>query len=201
MDQSLGRPSVYTKAWLGNRTLIIGVLSIVFAMFAIGIRSLAANRSAMGLLSNLSADRIAESAGYCFVLEAVTMFSLVLVEIAFRKSITTIQYGLISGALFVFYLLLTSFAELVPFWCAYAIVTVMTVGLISVFINGITHDQKAVRLTSLILLVEYGFILVLLYLGTLALLIGSLCLFGLIAVAMYFTLKLKYENNEFTLKM
>ena len=201
MDQSLGRPSVYTKAWLGNRTLIIGVLSVVFAMFAIGIRSLAAIRKAMGLLPNLSADRIAESAGYCFVLEAVTMFSLILVEIAFRKSISAIQYGLIGCALFVFYMLLTSFAEFIPFWCAYTIVTIMTVGLISLFLKGITHELKAVRLAAIILLVEYSFILVLLYLGTLALLIGSLCLFGLIAVAMYFTLKLKYENNEFTLKM
>ena len=36
--------------------------------------------------------------------------------------------------------------------------------------------------------------------GSMALLIGSLSLFVLIAVAMYFTLKLKVENEELVLK-
>jgi inner membrane protein len=90
--------------------------------------------------------------------------------------------------------------EHLPFLAAYAIVTVMTITLISCFINGLTKQRKAVALTTLILFVEYGLILTLLYIGSLALLIGSLAIFVLIALAMYFTLKLKVENSELVIK-
>lgn len=65
---------------------------------------------------------------------------------------------------------------------------------------GLTKNTKAAILSTVILAVEYGLILVLVYMGSMALLIGSLSLFILIAVAMYFTLKLKVENEELVLK-
>lgn len=65
---------------------------------------------------------------------------------------------------------------------------------------GLTKNTKAAILSTVILAVEYGLILELVYMGSMALLIGSLSLFILIAVAMYFTLKLKVENEELVLK-
>lgn len=65
---------------------------------------------------------------------------------------------------------------------------------------GLTKNKKAAMLSTAILAVEYGLILVLVYMGSMALLIGSLSLFILIAVSMYFTLKLKVENEELVLK-
>lgn len=65
---------------------------------------------------------------------------------------------------------------------------------------GLTKNKKAAILSTGILAVEYGLILVLVYMGSMALLIGSLSLFILIAVSMYFTLKLKVENEELVLK-
>ena len=76
----------------------------------------------------------------------------------------------------------------------------MTVGLIGTFVKGIMGKMKAVLLTVVILLVEYALILLLLYMGSLALLIGSLSLFAILAVAMYFTLKLKVINSELTIQ-
>ena len=94
--------------------------------------------------------------------------------------------------------MLLAFAEQMPFWLAYVIVGAMTGGLIALFIKGITKQAKAARLAGLMIAVEYIYILVLLYLGSLALLLGSLALFIIIAVAMYFTLKMKLINDEIT---
>ena len=91
-------------------------------------------------------------------------------------------------------------AEKMPFYIAYAIVTVMTVGLIGTFVKGIMAYTKAVVLTAGILIVEYGIILLLLYMGSMALLIGSLSLFVITAIAMYFTLRLKVIDRELTIQ-
>ena len=76
----------------------------------------------------------------------------------------------------------------------------MTIGLIALFIKGITRTRKAVGLSSGILIVEYGLMFLLIKLGSMALLVGSLSLFLLIALAMYFTLKLKVENDGLVIK-
>lgn len=91
-------------------------------------------------------------------------------------------------------------SEKMSFWIAYVIVSIMTIALISCFVMGLTKNTKAAILSTVILAVEYGLILELVYMGSMALLIGSLSLFILIAVAMYFTLKLKVENEELVLK-
>lgn len=79
-------------------------------------------------------------------------------------------------------------------------VCVMTIGLITLFVKGITHNVKAVGMTAGILVLEYGLMFILIKLGSMALLTGSIVLFLLIALAMYFTLKLKVVNDELTIK-
>ena len=103
-------------------------------------------------------------------------------------------------ALTLFYLLLLAISEKMAFGWSYVIVSVMTIGLIALFIKGITQNMQAVCLTAGILVVEYGLMFILIKMGTMALLIGSLSLFVIIAIAMYFTLKLKVENEELTIK-
>ena len=76
----------------------------------------------------------------------------------------------------------------------------MTIGLITLFVKGITHNVKAVGMTAGILVLEYGLMFILIKLGSMALLTGSIVLFLLIALAMYFTLKLKVVNDELTIK-
>ena len=76
----------------------------------------------------------------------------------------------------------------------------MTIGLITLLVKGITHNVKAVGMTAGILVLEYGLMFILIKLGSMALLTGSIVLFLLIALAMYFTLKLKVVNDELTIK-
>ncbi|MDE7407962.1 MAG: cell envelope integrity protein CreD, partial [Muribaculaceae bacterium] len=130
-----------------------------------------------------------------------TSLVLMLMEISFRKHINYIQYGLIALALALFYLLLLAMAEKMPFGLAYAIASVMTTGLIGMFAKGLMLSIKAMTLITAALVAEFVIMFILIQLGSVALLVSSLLLFVLLAVTMYFTLKLKVENKEIYLKL
>ena len=194
------RKPYYTMRWLGLQTLYVLVVSLVLAIIASGIDGFASGRVDNGLLQGARYTLLSQSIVYCFGVISITSISLMLVEVAFRKSINYLQYALIAMALTLFYLLLLALSEKLPFGLSYAIVCLMTIGLISWFIKGITENTKAVALAAGILAVEYALMFILIMLGSMALLVGSLSLFVLIALAMYFTLKLKIENNELVIK-
>lgn len=181
----------HTTAWLGAQTLVIAVFAAIMALIANGIGDYGVERQSQGLLSESSSLMVSDSASYCFALIAISLISITLIEVAFRKHINYLQYALIGCALGLFYLMLLALAEFVPFWASYSIVTVMTAGLITVFVKGITSSVKAMWLTAGILAAEYAVILLLIYIGSLALLIGSILLFVIIALAMYFTLRMR----------
>lgn len=199
MNEIYSEPK-YTMRWLGLQTLFVLGISIVLALITSNLDGFALGRAESGLLPGNRYDHISQSITYCFAVLAFTSISLMLIEVAFRKAINYLQYGLIACALCLFNLLLLAMSEKMSFWIAYILVSVMTIALISCFVMGLTKNSKAALLSTTILAVEYGLILVLVYMGSMALLIGSLSLFILIAVAMYFTLKLKVENEELVLK-
>lgn len=194
------RQPKYTMGWLGLRLLFIFGMALFMPLLAVGIESLASSRVADGLLGESCFKQLSDAIVYCFGIVLITSVSLMLEEVAFRKDINYLQYALIAMALTLFYLLLLALSEHLPFVVAYAIVSVMTIGLIALFVKGITQKMKAVGLTLGVLTVEYGMVLVLIMLGSMALLIGSLSLFLLLSLAMYFTLKLKIENEELIIK-
>lgn len=199
-NSEIYREPKYTMRWLGLQSLYVLGVAFVLALIASGIDGFASDRVESGLLRSGCYTLISNSIVYCFAVVAITSMSLMLVEIAFRKSINYLQYALIAMALTLFYLLLLAMSEKLAFGASYAIVSAMTIGLIALFIKGITQNGKAVWLSSGILIVEYGLMFMLIKLGSMALLVGSLSLFLLIALAMYFTLKLKVENDELVIK-
>jgi inner membrane protein involved in colicin E2 resistance len=199
MEELVKKPK-YTVSWLGIQILCIVVFTIAWGIIANEIDSLASSHNNVGLITDVEYQFLNNITLYNIGVIAITIISISLIELAVRKNINLLQYALIGCAICLFQLLLLAMTEHLPFLAAYAIVTVMTIALISCFINGLTKQRKAVALTTLILFVEYGLILTLLYIGSLALLIGSLAIFVLIALAMYFTLKLKVENSELVIK-
>lgn len=199
-NSEIYREPKYTMRWLGLQSLYALGVAFVLALIASGIDGFASGRVERGLLRSGYYTLISNSIVYCFAVVAITSMSLMLVEVAFRKSINYLQYALIAIALTLFYLLLLAMSEKLAFGISYAIVSAMTIGLIALFIKGITKNGKAVGLSSGILIVEYGLMFLLIKLGSMALLVGSLSLFILIALAMYFTLKLKVENDELVIK-
>lgn len=194
------REPKYTMRWLGLQSVFVFGVSLVLALIAASIDCFASSRVESGLLQDTYYTLLSQSIVYCFAVIAITLISLMLAEIAFRKSISRLQYGLIALALTLFYLLLLAISEKLTFEVSYVIVSIMTIGLIASFIKGITQDIKAVAMTSGILLAEYGLMFILIKSGSMALLTGSFSLFLLIALAMYLTLKLKVENKELIIK-
>lgn len=198
--EKLSNEPKYTMHWLGMQILFVFGISFVLAIISGGLDEFATNRQESGFLPENRYEYLSQTIIYSFAVIAITLTSLVLIEVAFKKGINYIQYGLIGCALCLFNLLLLAMSEKMPFLTAYIVVSVMTIGLINCFVLGITHHKKATALSTLILTTEYALILLLVHLGSMALLIGSLLLFVLIAIAMYFTLKLKFENKEIILK-
>lgn len=190
----------YSMRRLGIKILFIFLVSFILALVAGGIDALATGRENSGLLSKENYQLVTNSTSYCFALIFITSLTLVLLEVAFRKEINYLQYALIGCALCLFYLLLLSVSELIPFLPSFLIAALMTVALISIFVNGITGKVKTMVITTAVLTAEYALIYILASIDSMALLIGSLSMFALIALAMYFTIKLKIENNELILK-
>lgn len=199
-NSEIYREPKYTMRWLGLQSLYVLGVALILALIASGIDSFALSRVISGLLHKTGYTLLSQSIVYCFGVIAITSISLMLVEVAFRRGINNLQYALIGMALTLFYLLLLAISEKMAFGWSYLIVSVMTIGLIALFIKGITQNKQAVGLTAGILVVEYGLMFILIKMGTMALLIGSLSLFIIIALAMYFTLKLRVEDEELTIK-
>jgi len=83
------------------------------------------------------------------------------------------------------------------FGCAYALAAIMTTAALLGYFRGILHDRTAwilVALVALAYIVSY----VLVQMGTYALLSGTLILFVVLAVVMYFTRNLNKKNDTQT---
>ncbi len=191
---------VFTRQWLCLRVLFVTVVSLFMTLVASGFDALAFGRKEEFLLKNEVFDLLSDSIDFCFALIFVTMMSLVFMEIAYRRCLNYLQYGLTACALCMFYLLLLAMAEKMPFWLAYATVVTMTVTLVTWYCRCITGNRGFSVLVSVVLALEYGMVLTLVYIGSLALLIGSLLIFVLLCVSMFLSLRLKMENDEFLFK-
>lgn len=194
------RKPKHTRGWLGQQCIFVLVITFILACIPFGISDFASDRVSEGLLHESRYLLLSKSVVYCFAIISITLMSLMLLEVAMRKNINNLQYTLIALAQTVFYLLLLSIAEKLSFSVSYVIVTAMTVGLIAWFVNEITHSRKFMAIAIGIIIAEYGLMFLLIKLGTMALLVGSILLFLLIALAMFFTVRLKEENQELIIK-
>jgi inner membrane protein len=96
----------------------------------------------------------------------------------------------------IYYTLLLSLSEQVGFNIAYLIASVATVGLIGMFIQSLLRNKTTAWVFAGTLGIFYGLIYVIIQLQDVALLVGSLALFILIAALMYFSQKLSWEKNS-----
>ena len=112
------------------------------------------------------------------------------------KPVHPIQYLLVGVALIIFYLLLLSFSEHISFLLSYIIASVMTIGLITIFMASVSKDKKTALGLGALLTTIYFFIYILLQLETYALLAGSIGIFIILAIAMYATQKIDWYKKE-----
>ena len=123
---------------------------------------------------------------YSFLIILLVLVSIFLVESIARCKVNIVQYIVTGLSLCLFYLLLLSISEYVTFGWSYMIAAAMTTVALGSYFYGFLRSQVALAFTGTVACL-YGFIYILLQMETGALLAGTIALFIILCVIMYFT--------------
>lgn len=133
--------------------------------------------------------------GVLFVVLTFVMFFFV--ELLTKRRIHPIQYLLVGLAIVLFYSLLLSLSEYIGFACAYLTAAIAIVALITLYGHSIFKNLKQTGVLAAMLTLLYLFLYAILQLEDMALLIGSIGLFVILAIIMYSSRKISwYKQNE-----
>jgi inner membrane protein len=131
---------------------------------------------------------------YALLFIALTFAGFFLFEVLKRLAVHPMQYGLVGLALALFYLLLLSLAEHVPFALAYLLAAAACVLLLGIYLSAVLRSAWRGGAFALALGLLYGLLYVLLDAEDYALLMGSLLVFGLLAGVMLLTRRLDWYS-------
>lgn len=123
--------------------------------------------------------------GFLFVLFTFVLFGLY--ELLKRLAIHPVQYALVGVALAMFFLLLVALSEHLPFAAAYAIASASCVLLLAFYVSHVLRGLRRGAAFAGILGLLYGALYVLLQSEDMALVLGALLLFGILAAIMVVT--------------
>lgn len=132
---------------------------------------------------------------YSFLIILLVFTAIFLVEVISRQEVNYIQYIVTGFSLCLFYLLLLSISEYLAFGWSYLIASGMTVLALGGYFIGFLKSKTAVGCTAAVAIL-YAFIYLLLNLETGSLLVGSLALFVILSLIMYFTRKNNLMDNS-----
>lgn len=167
----------------------------------IAVSSLKDAKLGVSLLMPVDNYRMATRAlKYSFLFLALTFLSYFIFEITSKENrrIHLLQYLMMGAAMLIFYLLLVSLSEFIPFGGAYLIAGLMTIALIGSYTYFILTKRENLKfsiLISCIMLVLYGFFYSLLVIQDFSLIIGSFVLFLIISLVMYTTRNVEWYND------
>jgi inner membrane protein len=133
-------------------------------------------------------------ARYAILFLVLTFITFFFVEIMSKVFIHPIQYLLVGIAIIVFYTLLLSISEHIKFNLAYIIASILTISLVSLYTISILKSKQIGLLIFGILLIMYSFIFTIIQLEDYALLIGSLGMFTILCIVMYYSRKIDWYN-------
>lgn len=131
---------------------------------------------------------------YAILFIGFTFLVFFFIEVLNKVFIHPIQYILVGVALIVFYTLLLSISEHIKYNLAFIISALSTLILIAGYVRAILKSRKLTMLISGILTVLYTFIFVIIQLQDYALLIGSIGIFIILGLVMYFSRKIDWYN-------
>ena len=131
------------------------------------------------------------AAKYAMAVIALVFLIFFLVEAAAKRRVNPLQYILVGLALSIFYTLLLSLAEYISFGSAYLIASIAVVGMVALFTKSVLNSWRFGLLAGGILVFLYGFVFILLQSKDYTLLVGSIGLFIILAIVMYFS---RYVN-------
>ena len=123
--------------------------------------------------------------GMLFIgLSFITFF---IFETLMKLPIHPIQYSLVGLANAIFYLLLISLSENIPFGVAYLIASLCCVALLMFYLKPILKQNRYVYLFSTVLTILYGVLYIIINMEDLALMMGSFLTFFVLAIIMFST--------------
>ncbi|MFY7665147.1 cell envelope integrity protein CreD [Flavobacterium sp.] len=134
------------------------------------------------------------SVQYAILFIGFTFLVFFFIEVLNKVFIHPIQYILVGVALIVFYTLLLSISEHISFDLAFIVSALSTLLLIAGYVRAILKSSKLTLLLSAILVILYAFIFVIIQLQDYALLIGSIGIFVILALSMYFSRQIDWYN-------
>ncbi len=154
--------------------------------------------SDFGLKLLLPVDQYQKSirtAKYSVLIILLTFMALFLVEITQKIRIHPFQYILIGAALTIYYILLLSLSEYIGHNPAYGISSLATVIMVSLYSISFLKWRKLVMLFSTVLVIFYSFIFIIILQQDLSLLLGSIGLFLILALLMYFSRRVNWYKE------
>lgn len=134
------------------------------------------------------------SVKYGMLFLVLTFLAFFLFEVFSPVSLHPMHYLLVGSALCLFYVLLLSISEHVPFGTAYAIASAGIIVLISGYSLAILRGKRRALAMSGMLVILYSYLYVLLQAEDYALLLGSIGLFVILAVVMFLTRKVDWYS-------
>lgn len=138
---------------------------------------------------------------YAFLFLALTFLSYFVFEIVSKdkKKIHPLQYCMLGAAIQIFYLLLVSISEFLPFGAAYfisALMILVLIGAYTYFVLTKANGKVFSILIVTLMAILYAFLYVLLLLQDFALLLGSFGMFIIIAAIMYVTKDVEWYSED-----
>lgn len=138
--------------------------------------------------------QVERSMKYAILFIFIPFLALFFAEAVKKSPIHPAQYLLVGMANVLFYLLLLSLAEYIPFNAAYIAAMIMTVALGGLYSAAIFKSKKTGGLLGSISLLAYLFLFGLLQLVDYALLVGTLGMFAALALIMFVTRNLNWYD-------
>jgi inner membrane protein len=135
------------------------------------------------------------SVKYALLFIGLTFALFFITELLQKKEVHPLQYTLVGFALLIFYSLLLSLSEFIPFTYAYITAAAATAGLITVYSYSHFRSIKIAAVFAAVIGGLYAFIFVLINLEDTALLVGSIGLFIILAIIMYLSKKINWHDD------
>lgn len=137
---------------------------------------------------------------YAFLFLSLTFLSYFIFEVVSKdkRKIHPLQYCMLGMAIQIFYLLLVSLSEFIPFGFAYlvaALMIIFLVGSYTYFVLTKSNGKMFSILITVLMALLYTFLYVLLLLQDFALLLGSFGMFIIIATVMYVTRNVEWYTE------
>ena len=141
------------------------------------------------------------SVKYALLIISLTFVVFFFLELLYKVRIHPIQYVLVGFALIIFFLLLISLSEHIPFNWAYLVGSLSVTGLIAFYLKPILKSWQRVALSSGLVASGYAFIFVTLQDQDYSLVIGSLGLFVILAIVMIASRNINWYKSSNALEV